>query len=325
MPTDVSLLGTGLLGSPIARRLLETGATVTVWNRTREKVAPLGAAGAAVAGSAAEAVGASPAALLLLTDAASIREVLLTRGTLAALAGRVVVQCGTIDPAESRALAADVRAAGGVWVEAPVLGSLPQAAAGTLAIMAGGEGEDVARVTPLLSRIGTVLHVGPVGSAASLKLALNQLIASMTAAFATSLAFARAEGIDVELFMSVLRPSALYAPTFDKKLGKMLSGDYRNPNFPLEHMLKDVDLFVRAAERDGVGTAIPRAAAEVVRRALDLGLAGLDYSALARGVEPAREDGPPILSDPRAPGPPVHLNDGTEAPARVQSAVEKEL
>ncbi len=325
MSTDVSLLGTGLLGSSIARRLLETGATVTVWNRTRERTIPLEAEGAVVAGSAAGAVGDSPATLLLLTDAASIREGLLAPGTLPALAGRVVVQCGTIDPAESRALAADVRAAGGAWVEAPVLGSLPQAAAGTLSIMAGGEAVDVARVTPLLSRIGTVLHVGPVGSAASLKLALNQLIASMTAAFGTSLAFVRAEGIDVELFMNVLRPSALYAPTFDKKLGKMLSGDYGNPNFPLEHMLKDVDLFVRAAERDGVGTAIPRAAAEVVRRALGLGLSGLDYSALARGVEPARRDGPPIVSDPRPLGPPVHLNDGMGAPVGVQSVRKRSL
>jgi hypothetical protein len=124
--------------------------------------------------------------------------------------------------------------------------------------------------------------------------------------------------------MNVLRPSALYASTFDKKLGRMLSGDYRNPNFPLEHLLKDVDLFVRAAERDGVGTAIPRAAAEVVRRALGLGLAGLDYSALARGVEPSRGDGPPIVSDPRAQGPPVHLNDGPGAAAGVKSVLEKE-
>ena len=283
--SEVSLLGTGLLGAPMAHRLASTGLAVTVWNRTASKAEELGEAGLGVARTAADALLASPVTILMLADARAIREVLLAPEARAALAGRTIVQMGTIGPDESRAFALDVAAAGGEWVEGPVLGSIPQADSGTLQVMVGGTEEQLARLEPILSRLGRdVRLVGEIGQAAALKLALNQLIGALTAAFATSLAFVRASGVSPDLFMDVLRPSALYAPTFDKKLGRMLDGEYSNPTFPLRLLRKDVDLFARAARASGVAPGIAEAVLGAVDAAAGKGHSDADYSALAEGV-----------------------------------------
>lgn len=286
--SDVSLLGTGLLGGPIALRLASTGFAVTVWNRTVSRSELLAEAGLGVAETAAEALLASPVTILMLADAPAIREVLFSPEAVAVLAGRTVVQMGTIAPQESRAFAAEVAAAGGEWVEAPVLGSIPQADTGTLQVMVGGTAEQLERLEPLLSCLGRdVRLVGEVGKAAALKLALNQLIGSMTAAFATSLAYVRAEGIPADLFMDVLRPSALYAPTFDKKLGRMLDAEYLNPTFPLRLLRKDIELFRRAALAAGVSPRVAEGVLDVVDVAVTRGLGDGDYSALAEGLPAA--------------------------------------
>lgn len=283
--SDVSVLGTGLLGAPIALRLAATGLDVTVWNRTAAKAEPLREAGLSVAPSAGEALGASPVAILVLADAGAIRETLRAADARAALHGRTVVQMGTIGPDESRDLAAEVAAEGGEWLEAPVLGSVPQADSGTLQVMVGGTADQLDRLEPLLGRLGRdVRLVGEVGTAAAMKLALNQLIGSLTAAFAASLAYVRAEGLDPESLMEVLRPSALYAPTFDKKLGRMLEGEYANPSFPLKLLRKDLDLFVRAARPRGVAPDLAEAALRAVDAASLRGHGEDDYSALAEGV-----------------------------------------
>ena len=192
---------------------------------------------------------------------------------------------GTIGPAESRTFAAEVAALGGEWVEAPVLGSIPQADSGTLQVMVGGSAEQLARLEPILSRLGRdVRLVGEVGQAAALKLALNQLIGSLTAAFATSLAFARASGLSPELLMDVLRPSALYAPTFDKKLGRMLDAEYANPTFPLRLLRKDAELFARTARAAGVSPRVAEAVIATIDDAARKGWSDADYAALAEGV-----------------------------------------
>ena len=290
--SDVSLLGTGLLGAPIARRLAATGLSVTVWNRTAAKAEALGGEGLAVAPTAASAFEASPVSILMLADAPAIRAVLAAPGVRDALAGKSVVQMGTIGPDESRAFAAEVAAAGGEWAEAPVLGSIPQADSGTLQVMVGGTEEQLARLEPLLLRLGhDVRLVGEVGRAAALKLALNQLIGSLTTAFATSLAFVRASGVPTELFLEVLRPSALYAPTFDKKLGRMLEAEYGNPTFPLRLLGKDLRLFARAAREAGLEPVVVDAVLRTVEAAESRGHAEDDYAALAEGIAEL----PPVL------------------------------
>jgi 3-hydroxyisobutyrate dehydrogenase len=188
---------------------------------------------------------------------------------------------GTISPQDSLSLQARLEKSGGEYLEAPVLGSIPEAKSGKLLVMVGSTKEQFSQYLELLSYFGEEpMYIGEVGTAAALKLALNQLIASLTTAFGMSLAFLAAQGVDREKFMTILRQSALYAPTFDKKLGRMSDRNYDNPNFPTKHLLKDVDLFLQQAEGINLDTMPLQAVRQILAKTLDLGLGEQDYAAL---------------------------------------------
>ncbi len=163
----------------------------------------------------------------------------------------------TIYPTESKEIRDEVVACGGEYLEAPVLGSIPQVKSGSLIVMVGASPEQYEKWSGLLKVFSPEpLHIGAVGSGAAIKLAMNQLIGSLTTAFALSLGLIVREGIDVDLFMQIVRDSALYAPTFDKKLQRMLERNYENPNFPVKHLLKDTNIFINAAESVGIDVSI---------------------------------------------------------------------
>jgi 3-hydroxyisobutyrate dehydrogenase len=288
-PYRIALLGTGLMGAPMAQRLLETGHRVSVWNRGPEKAIVLAAAGAQVAADPAAAVADAEAVVLTLGDAVAIRAVLLAEPVRARLPGKTVIQMGTIGPRESQALAQAVDAAGGSYLECPVLGSIPEARAGTLILMMGGSEGQLERWGPLLQTFGPqIRRVGPVGTAAALKLALNQLIAALTTAYGLAIGFAEREGVPLETLAEVVRESALYAPTFDKKLQRMLERDYDRPNFPTRHLLKDVRLFLDEAQGLDLEVDALAGIERILTRAIDQGLGNADYSALFEAVCPKR-------------------------------------
>ena len=276
-----AVLGLGLMGSEIALRLKRQGREVIGWNRGQANREAAARRGLELAQTPAEAVAASERVLLVLSDAAAITDTLFDPVEPVALRGRILIQIGTIAPAESRAIAERVALLGGEYLEAPVLGSLPEAREGALILMAGGDRDLFERCRPLLRDLSRDPQwIGPVGQGAALKLAMNQLIAGLTASFATSLALVRREGIDVDQFMTLLRGSALHAKTFDKKLDKYLSHDYAGASFPLKHLLKDVRLFARVGEAAGVDTRVISAIEAVCADAAAAGLAEQDYSAL---------------------------------------------
>lgn len=278
---QIGILGTGLLGSEIAIRLKTQGFDVSAWNRTADKAAPLATVGIRLPPTAAAVVADANIVLLLLADAAAIDATLFADDTAPVLAGRTVVQMGTIAPAESRAVGERVAAAGGAYLEAPVLGSLPEAREGKLLVMAGGDAALYERCLPVLEALSQEpRHIGELGQAAALKLAMNQLIAGLTATFSLSLGLVRKAGLDVEQFMDVLRGSALYAPTFDKKLGKYLEHDYASANFPLKHLLKDVRLMEDVMGEAGLDTTLLAAVAAAAERGIEDGYGDGDYSAL---------------------------------------------
>ncbi len=283
-----AVLGLGLMGSEIALRLKRQGREVICWNRGRTNRDAAARRGLDLALSPAEAVAASELVLLVLSDAVAITGTLFDLADPLELRGRVLIQMGTIAPEESRAIAERVTALGGNYLEAPVLGSLPEAREGTLILMAGGDRDLFERCRPLLRDLSRDPQwIGPTGQAAALKLAMNQLIAGLTASFATSLALVRREGIDVEQFMTLLRGSALHAKTFDKKLDKYLSHDYAGASFPLKHLLKDVRLFARVGESASLDTRVISAIEAVCADAVAAGLADQDYSALYEVVSPS--------------------------------------
>jgi 3-hydroxyisobutyrate dehydrogenase len=121
-----------------------------------------------------------------------------------------------------------------------------------------------------------------VGAALTTKLALNQLIASLTHSFSLSLHLVQRAGVDVQKFMAILRASALYAPTFDKKLAKELADDYVNPNFPTAHLRKDLKLFLLAAADAGLNSEGLSGLDQLLERSTAAGLDDLDYSSLHR-------------------------------------------
>lgn len=279
---DISLLGTGLLGGAIGERLLGCGHRLTVWNRTPERCAPLLALGALAAATPAAAVAASALVITVLSDGPTTSAVLLEQAGKT-LAGALVLQVATIAPAESQALARALAERGAELLELPVLGSRPEALAGTLQLMAGGSAAALERARPALAHLGgKPHHLGPVGAALTTKLALNQLIASLTHSFSLSLHLVQRGGIEVEAFMAILRASALHAPTFDKKLAKELADDYANPNFPTAHLRKDLQLFLQAAAEAGLNSEGLNGLAQLLERASAAGLDALDYSALHR-------------------------------------------
>lgn len=283
----IAVLGLGLMGAAIAVRLKGQGLDVVGWNRSPEKRRELSARGLETVGSVREATDRAEMLILVLSDARAIAESLFAPGVDEGIEGRVVLQMGTIAPAQSRDLSKRVVSAGGEYLETPVLGSLPEARDGRLILMAGGERVLFERCMPVLSVLGTDPRlVGDVGQGAALKLAMNQLIAGLTASFSLSLGLVRAEGLDVEQFMDLLRGSALYAPTFDKKLEKYLGHDYGKANFPLKHLLKDVRLFRHVAESSGTDTAMIATIEAACIRARSQGYGDQDYSALYEAMSP---------------------------------------
>lgn len=286
----IGLIGTGLMGKPMALRLLEMGHQVWAYNRTVSKLEPLAQAGVTTSETVQEVVQAVDTLVLMLSDAAAIRAVLLQEPVRQTLCDRTLLQMGTISPSDSRTLNQEFQALNASYLEAPVLGSIGEAQSGNLIVMVGATPEQYTRCAPLLQCFGPdPLHVGPVGSAAALKLALNQLIGSLTTAFAQSLGLIQREGVDVDLFMQVVRSSALYAPTFDKKLDRMVNRNFANPNFPTKHLLKDMNLFVETAQAVGLDASAAAAVRQVVQKAVDQGLADTDYSGLFSAVSPSEE------------------------------------
>jgi|SRR5579884_1046807 3-hydroxyisobutyrate dehydrogenase len=288
----VAVLGTGLLGRPIAERLKATGHQVIVYNRTRAKAEPLRELGIKVASQPEEAIRSAECIVLMLADAAAIRSVLSADQAKKELSGRTVIQMGTIGPSESQALKEEVGAAGGDYLEAPVLGSIAEAKAGTLHVMVGGSPEQFARWAELFRSLSRGPRlIGAVGKAATLKLALNQLIAAEIAAFALSLGLVQRDGIDVETFMAILRESALYAPAYDKKLPRLLRRDYADPNFSTRHLLKDIDLFLAEGKARQLDTGSLDGIRRLLEKTIGRGLDEVDYSALYETVNPTRVDG----------------------------------
>jgi 3-hydroxyisobutyrate dehydrogenase len=230
--------------------LQEQGLNVHVWNRNPSRIIPLVEKGAIAISDLRRAADGQRVLITVLRDGSSTASVIETVG---ALQGSTVIPMGTMGVEESRKLAMQVVQQGGRYLEAPVLGSKPQALNGSLLVMAGGEAQVFEAQQPLLSHLcQEPLLVGPVGSGAATKLALNQLIASLTHSFSLSLQLIQRAGVPVETFMAILRPSALYAPTFDKKLQRMLDHTYADPNFSTALLRKDLRLFMEEAATAGL-------------------------------------------------------------------------
>lgn len=286
---NVAILGGGLMGKALAVNLLKQQCNLSIYNRSIDKITELSTEGARICSTATEAIQHNEMVILLLSDADAIATV-LDSVEPTTFTDKLFIQMGTIAPEQSQQIELQLRNAGAAYLECPVLGSLPEAHNGKLILMAAGSEENYHSALPLLKLIGeTPRYIGETGQGAAVKLAMNQLISGLTATFSLSLALVEKYQIDVEQFMQIVRESALYAPTFDKKLDRMLNRNFGNPNFPTKHLAKDTRLFLKVAEALRLDTTALEGVNQLLDKAVAMGLDNTDYSALYAAISPDRK------------------------------------
>lgn len=277
---NIGIMGIGLMGHAFVERFLSQGFKVRIYNRTFDHVEDLVDKGAVPCYTAEELTRLSSIIILMASDANAIN-CLLPLDDKDSLYHKIIIQMATIAPQQSIELGDKITDCGGRYLEAPVLGSIPEATTGTLIVMAGGPKEVFDEALQVLMVLGSEpRHIGETGSAAALKLAMNQLIASLTAGFSLSLGYAMKNGVDTGLFMDIVRQSALYAKTYDKKLQKYLQRDFGSANFSTRHLLKDIRLFIDDAKAAGLNTAALEGIEKITDETVDKGMGLMDYSSI---------------------------------------------
>ena len=280
--STIGFIGLGAMGSRIATRLIAAGNQVYGTNRTAEKAQPLIDRGLVWTDSPREVATAAEISFSMVTDDDALASIAHgPDGILAGLGpGKVYVDMSTVSPKASRELSAQVSERGGRMLDAPVSGSLPQAEAGTLAIMVGGEEEAFALVEPLLRELGqSVNHVGSNGHGLLLKLAINISLAVQTLAFSEGLLLAERGGVDPELAADVMGSSAIGSPMLKARIPLLLHLP-EHAWFDVEMMHKDIRLACQTARE--LATPLPSAtvAEALLNRASELGYAHRDLAAL---------------------------------------------
>ncbi|WP_412063912.1 NAD(P)-dependent oxidoreductase [Rhizobium sp. SYY.PMSO] len=257
----IAFLGTGLMGAPMARRLLAAGFAVTVWNRDRSKAEPLGAEGAVVMDTAVEAARGASVLFTMLTNGGAVSEVLFGSGVADVLeAGAVVVDTSSISPAAAREHAVKLAERGIRHVDAPVSGGVVGAEGGTLAIMAGGEADVIDSVRDIMAPFGRVTRVGPSGTGQLAKLGNQQIVAVTIGAVAEAMLLVEAGGGSPEAFRAAIRGGFAESRILELHGQRMIERNFE-PGGTARNQLKDLDTVLATAE--GLSLRLPLT--EVVR------------------------------------------------------------
>jgi 3-hydroxyisobutyrate dehydrogenase len=276
----VAVLGTGIMGSGMARNLAAAGLPTTVWDRSPQVAAPLAGAGARVARSPRDAVRDARVVITMLPTAEAVESVIIAGGVAEAFApGAVWAQMGTIGIEATTGFASRLGQLrpGVLFVDAPVSGSKGPAETGQLLILASGPAAAEPVVRPAFSAIGRkTVWLGAAGQGSAMKLVVNAYLAALIEGVAEALELASRLGIRPDALAEAIEGGPLDAPLADAKLHKMESGDFA-PEFPLEWALKDVDLAIQAAGGDRL--PVLEALSRQWRAAVDAGHGRDDISA----------------------------------------------
>src|SRR5919198_6709160 len=237
----VAVLGTGIMGGAIARRLLAEGFAVRVWNRTRERAAALADEGAALADSPADAVDQADFVLTMLTDGGAVEGVMFGPGGAAAAVadGAVWLQASTVGTGSAEVLGRGAAMQDLAYVDCPVLGSREAAERGELVVLASGAEEVRERCAAVLEPLAKrVLWVGPAGAGSKLKLVANAWLIGMVGALAEAVALAQCTGADPAMFLEAIKGGSSDAPLAEAKGRAMMAAKFP-PRFPLSLAHKD--------------------------------------------------------------------------------------
>jgi len=275
---SIAVLGTGIMGAPMARNLARAGFSVRVWNRTRAKAEAL-ADVAEVAGTPQLAVAGADAVITMLENGAVVTEVVLGEKLAEHADGALFIDMSSIQPQLARDHAQALEAAGCRHLDAPVSGGEVGAIEARLAIMAGGQDQDFAAAAPVFAAMGKATHVGPHGAGQTAKLA-NQVIVGITiGAVSEALTLAIAGGCDPKQVQSALMGGFATSRILELHGGRMIADDFR-PGAMARVQLKDMDNALDAARRAKIRLPLTEAAREAYADLTHkLGMAEKDHSA----------------------------------------------
>jgi len=271
--TTVAVVGTGRMGSAMARSLARSGSDLILQNRTPDRAAALASElGGRTVATPAEAAAAADVVITMLANQEAVESAWNGPDGLlsGARSGSVLVDMSTVPPSVIESFAAGASAAGAGILDAPVSGSVPLAETGKLTIMAGGSAEDLERARPVLEQLATSIHhIGPLGTAAALKLAVNTLIFGLNQSVSEALVLAERAGISREIAYDVFAAGAAGAPYVNYKRSAFVDPERTPVAFSLDLAAKDLRLILELA--DAVGAPMPqtRVNQEIVQAATD--------------------------------------------------------
>jgi 3-hydroxyisobutyrate dehydrogenase-like beta-hydroxyacid dehydrogenase len=282
MTPPLGFVGLGAMGGRMARRLIDAGYTVHGYNRTASKAADLVRAGLRLAASPREVAERAVAVFTMVTDDGALEAV--TRGPRGVVAGlsrdAILIEMSTVSPAVIERLAADVSARGAALLDAPVSGSPVTLESGQLSFMVGGDPAVLERARPFLHAIGpTITHVGALGLAKSMKIAVNQVLAVQMLAFSESVLLAEKAGIDRERAVEVVLKSVVASPMV-KYRGPFVLGMPAEALFDVDMIQKDMRLALDLGRATGVTLPSVALTHELLTAAKGLGLAKYDFAIL---------------------------------------------
>ncbi|HVO04049.1 MAG TPA: NAD(P)-dependent oxidoreductase [Candidatus Cybelea sp.] len=281
---DIAILGTGAMGARIATNLIKAGHRVTIWNRTADKVTPLHALGGTVAENPRAAAAGREFVIAMVRDDDASGAVWLdpASGALAAMRpGAIAIECSTLTPGHVRHLAERCASGGVGFLDAPVVGSRPQAEAARLVTLVGGDEAVLQRARPVLIAAGdAVHHIGPAGSGTLLKLAVNALFGIQVAGAAELFGLLQREAIDLPTAVRVIGSLAVCSPATKAALEAMLSQSFA-PLFPAELAKKDLD-YALAVGGDSAGLPLTAAGRDVFADAIQSGYGADNLTGVVR-------------------------------------------
>jgi 3-hydroxyisobutyrate dehydrogenase len=281
---SIAVLGTGIMGAPIARNLADAGFQVSAWNRTRDKAAPLADHGVRVEDSAAAAARDADAVLTMLTDGQAVEEV-TAGGALEAMRDDALwLQASTIGVAACERMLELASERGVAIVDCPVIGTKQPAEQGKLIVLAAGPDEAREPCEPVFDAIGqkTVWFKRPCG-ASRMKVVVNSWLLALTGGLAETIAVARALDVDPKDFLEILEGAPMGSPYAQLKGKSMIEHSYE-PAFPLRLAAKDASLVEEAAKANGLDPEVLRAVRALYERAAAEGHGDEDMAAVHESV-----------------------------------------